>query len=264
MTVERRSRHSFPEFWISALSSSQGKRTLTVMYFKIASLACYAWVVYWIANFYWTIYRIGLDGDSTAFRYLDDEYIVVQFGIFLLLLAFLLFSLLLKGQKLWMLFLVLLYFPFFNTTSWTLSRCMPHIVDGLHERILKESSVDELRRFAKECDQKIPDTSQMRADMSQYTPEQEKALDDMKRRYPFLNWKQGLKIQNVQFVEFKNGIRIPKGFGETLLDYSDGSFYWSISIQSDGGENLDGFRGRDPMVHSIQLSKDIHILSIGG
>jgi hypothetical protein len=222
-------------------------------------------VVYWLANFYWTIYLIGLNGNTSTFRYLDDEHIVVQLGVFVLLLAFLLFSLLLKGQKLWMLFLVLLYFPFFNTTRWTMSRCTPHIVDGLHERILKESSIDKLRHFAKECDQAIPNTSPFRDETGKLTPTQEKAFDEMKKKYPLLQWAGGAEVQNVQFVDFKRGVAIPRGYGETQVHYGRGSsFSWMISIRSGGGDDLDGFRGRDPVVHSIQLSKDINLLSIGG
>ena len=220
------------------------------MYLRFIAVALYALALYSIATYFQDIYLVGYKETLDSYRSIDfDGFLEVKIGIFILLLGVFIFSFLLKGQRLWMLCALLLYFPFYSASWWALSKTMPKVVDGLHDRILKEYSIDDLRRLAKDSGVMIPGVRTENASLVPLSPQELAAVEQLKQKYPFLQWMGGAGLQN--------------SGSETQVHWKAGSFYWGISIDTGGRYNQDGWRGRDPMVHTIHISDDIYLYSIG-
>ena len=212
---------------------------------KLISLACLLLLAVLLIHNHHALYWIGYLETSRAFAERDPLIgLLCASALFLVLLVLLLISLIRKKERIWILFVILLYWPIFFLAFKFPSFSDPGEVYGLRDRILKEYNLDDLRHFAHDYTQTAVGLSVIDGSVDiRFTPEQTAAFDKLKEKYPFLNW----------------GISKPSIFqknGTTNLDWQGPlNGHWGFSVTLNGRKNNPP---NDPEFTILPASNDIY------
>jgi len=114
--------------------------------------------------------------------------------LFLILVILFIVTLFLKKHRVWVLIGLIIFWPVVVLTGFlTVTFCASGaslVLRGLHDRIIHDYTLDDLRHFAKDVDQAgiLKSGWVNHGDISDLTPQQKDAFAQLKKRYSFMRW----------------------------------------------------------------------------
>ena len=228
---------------------------------KIASIACLVLasllvVLNHLAN-YWLGYSETPRADFAA----DPVFglFIMEFPLFLILIILAIITLFLKKHRLWLLAVLISFWPLVILIGFlTQTFCSTEsslILRGLHDRIMHDYTLDDLRHFASDVDQSgILKSGQgygyvNHGEFSHLTPQQREAFEQLRKKYPFMRWMDDGRIMHGPSIYGEKGV-VDFEWGGAL------SGHRGCSISINGSKNEPYL---DPQVVTLRLSDDIYL-----
>ena len=217
---------------------------------KLISLVCLVLVLVWQLARYPLFYWQGYDVNSNCLAY---DLCIALFSpiLFLVALLTLLASLIRKKHRLWTTCTVLALVGFVALDLKVLPRRAPLVIYGLRDRMLRDYSLDDLRHFARDFHQNLPNVGINHGDISALSENQKKGYSELQEKYPFMKWEIGGR----------------NGAGPSIVEYGNGILYfdwggpmaghWGFSVSINGQKNDPAARA-DPGSFILPQSKDIY------
>lgn len=179
--------------------------------------------------------------------------------LFLVLFSLFIVALVLKRCRRWMLIGLIIFFPFTYLTGFlteTICGTHPHLVlQGLHDRITHDYTLDDLRHFARDMDQTGILKSGVidHGDVSGLTSQQKEAFEQLGKKYLFMHWMDDGRYYNGPSLS-EEGDVIDVFWGGAL----PGHWGFSISINESKNEPPPN-NSRTGIDETMRLGDDIYL-----
>jgi len=226
---------------------------------KTASIACLVLgsllvVLNHLAN-YWSGYS-----ETSGALFVADPVFGLGFMesiLFLILIILFIVTLCLKKHRVWVLIGLIIFWPVSVLTGFlTVTFCgsgASLVLRGLHDRIMHDYTLDDLRHFARDVNQAgiLKSGWVNHGDISSLTPQQKDAFDQLRREYPFMHWMDDGRMSHGPSI---------LNYGEKdVVDFEWGGAlpgHWGCSISVNGSKNEPQ---PDPQIITLRLSDDIYL-----
>ena len=173
--------------------------------------------------------------------------VLISFVVFLYLLFIWIISLVRKNQRLWTTGMIVIVFILMGL-GWVLPpRDM--IIYGLRERLLQDYTLEELRSFAKDIDQALPQSHQISRN-TKILDREDLTKNGLKEKYSFLSWMKVAHSDGPAYVSEKGGV-VNVRWGSSFLGR------WGFSVAVNGGK-LD--LPSESYSKALRLSDDIFVV----
>lgn len=173
---------------------------------------------------------------------------LIGFVVALYLLFIWIISLVRRNQRLWTTGMLVVLLVLVGI-EWILPpRDM--ITYGLRDRLARDYSLEELRRFTKDIDQTLPQSYQIPGGSKTFNGE-DLAKTGLKEKYPFLSWIKETHSEGPAYVSEKGGV-VNVRWGSSFLGR------WGFSVAVNAGK-LD--LPSEPGTKALRLSDDIIVVS---
>jgi energy-coupling factor transporter transmembrane protein EcfT len=230
---------------------------------KTASIACLVLasllvVLNHLAN-YWLGYSETIRAEFAA------DPVIGLFSMesapFLILIILAIITLFLKKHRVWLLAVLISFWPLVILIGFlTLTFCGTGpslILRGLHDRIMHDYTLDDLRHFASDVDQAgILKSGQGYVDHGDIsslnlTYEQKEAFAQLRKKYPFMHWMdEGRFLHGPSILNYEEKGVVDFEWGGAL------SGHWGCSISTNGTKNASH---PDSQAVILRLSDDIYL-----
>jgi hypothetical protein len=181
---------------------------------------------------HFTNYWLGYSETETALLWCDPFVDLFSGAIVFLFILGVFFVAL--GKKTWRLpatLAVFAFWPLAFLTLWLLPAGGIATVHGLHDRILHDYKLDDLRRFAHEVDDAHLLTSGFinHGDINSLPLDQQAAFHRLHEHFPFMNWlRNGIALTGPSLINYQDPGVVNFEWGGAL------SGHWGCSIRLDG------------------------------
>jgi len=229
---------------------------------KTASIACLVLAGLLEVLNHWANYWFGYSETMRADLAADPILGFIAKSIpFLILIVLFIVALFLKKHRVWLLAGLISFWPLVTLTGFltqTFCGTAPSLVlRGLHDRLVHDYTLDDLRHFASDVDQSgILKSGQGYVDHGDIsslnlTYQQKEAFEQLRKKYPFMHWMDDGRITHGPSI---------LNYGEKgVVDFEWGGAlqgHWGCSISTNGSRNEPH---PDPQVIILRLSDDIYL-----
>jgi hypothetical protein len=177
--------------------------------------------------------------------------------LFLFLIVLVIVALFLKKHRVWLLAGLISFWPLvilIGFLTQTFCGTAPSLVlRGLHDRIMHDYTLDDLRHFASDVDQAgiLKSGWVNHGDISYLTPQQKEAFEQLRKKYSFMHWMDDGRILT----------------GPSILNYGekgDVAFEWGGALPGHWGcsISINGSKNEpypDSQAVILRLSDDIYL-----